>query len=642
MGEALAFDSLPASPVPPQPLADDMRVGTVLRQAARVMPMNRVALSARASAADTAAVEAVAGKATAAKQKVLIVGGVAGGASCAARLRRLTEDAEITIFERGPHVSFANCGLPYYIGDVIKEQSSLLVANAAKFNKWFNVNVQEGTEVVSIDRAARTVTARDVNTGETTTHAYDQLVLSPGANAIRPPLPGIDLPGIFTLKTIPDANAIKAWIATASAARAEGAAAAPAPLRAVVVGGGFIGLEAVENLVHKGIKTSIVEMLPQVMPPFDPEMVEPAHERLRAAGVELHLGDGVAGFEAAAPGGGGGLVVRTQSGKAYPADLVVLAIGVRPETSLARQAGLTLGKRGGIAVDDHMRTSDPHIFAVGDAVEIKDFVTGEATLIPLAGPANRQGRIAADVIAGAQPSVFRGSQGTGVVGLFGLTLASTGASEKTLKRLGIEHEKIYIHINNHAGYYPGAKQIDIKLLFSPKDGRILGMQAVGEEGVEKRVDVVAMAIQMGGTVFDLEEAELCYAPQYGSAKDPVNIAGMVAANMVRGLHPATNWDQADLQELAKEEGAMLVDVREPSELQSRGYVAGAVNMPMSSLRQQLAQLSDKTKKVYVYCQVGQRGYYATRQFLLHGFDATNVSGGFKSFMQIPGNKPAKL
>ncbi|PNW82038.1 hypothetical protein CHLRE_06g271200v5 [Chlamydomonas reinhardtii] len=553
-------------------------------------------------------------------KKVLIVGGVAGGASCAARLRRMDEKAEITIFERGPYVSFANCGLPYYVGEIIKEQSALLVANAAKFNKWFNVDVKESTEVVSIDRQAKQVVARDVKTGAETTYPYDYLVLSPGGNAVRPPLPGVDLPGIFSVKTIPDANAIKNWIAEKDAKTA------------VVIGGGFIGLEMIENLVHRGIKTSLVEMLPQVMPPYDPEVVEPVHERLRAKGVELHLGDGVAGFEAGP--GGKGLVVKTASGKAHAADLVVLAIGVKPETSLAKAAGLELGGRGGIKTDAHMRTSDPAIFAVGDAVEVKDYVTGEMTLIPLAGPANRQGRIVADVITGNEPSTFRGSQGTSVLGLFGMTLAATGASEKTLKRIKRDYKKVYLHINNHAGYYPGAKQIDMKLLFDPKDGKILGMQASGEDGVEKRVDVVAFALQKGATVFDLEEAELCYAPQFGSAKDPVNMIGMVAANVMRGMHPLTNWDELDLQQVAADPNAVLVDVREPAELEKVGKVAGCVNMPLSSLRQALGTLQDKDKKYYVYCQVGLRGYVATRQFLQNGFDAINVSGGYKSFQQI--------
>ncbi|GFR43426.1 hypothetical protein Agub_g4507 [Astrephomene gubernaculifera] len=597
--------------------------------AARTFPLQRAsrALSLFCSAT-------MASDAAAAKKRVLIVGGVAGGASCAARLRRLDEKAEITIFEKGPYVSFANCGLPYYVGEVIKEQSSLLVANAAKFDKWFNVAVKENTEVVSIDRKAKTVVARDVTTGTDTVHPYDYLVLSPGGNAVRPPLPGIDLPGIFSIKTVPEANAIKSWIAEKGVKRA------------VVIGGGFIGMEMVENLVHRGIECDLVEAMNQVMPPFDPELVEPVHERLRSKGVTLHLGDAVAGFEPGTSGadgsskeeGAGLLRVLTKSGKKLEADLVLLVIGVRPETTLARQAGLTLGARGGIQVDEQMRTSDPDIFAVGDAVEVKEVVTGEQTLIPLAGPANRQGRIVADVITGNEPSRFRGSQGSSVLGLFGLTLAGTGASEKTLKRLGLSYDKVYLHANNHAGYYPGARQMDLKLLFDPKDGRVLGMQAVGEEGVEKRVDVVAMAIQKGATVFDLEEAELCYAPQFGSAKDPVNLAGMVAANSLRGTHPLVHWDRVDLGALLAEPGAVLVDVREPGELVKVGSVAGAVNMPLSGLRQQLQQLSQQegadAKKYYIYCQVGLRGYLATRQFLQAGLDAVNISGGFKSFQQV--------
>ncbi|WIA16691.1 hypothetical protein OEZ85_013349 [Tetradesmus obliquus] len=547
--------------------------------------------------------------------KVLVVGGVAGGASAAARLRRLTEAAEITIFERGPYVSFANCGLPYFIGDIIEEESKLLVATPAKFKKWFNVDVQDNTEVISIDRKAKTITARNVLTGEQRSHAYDALVLSPGAAPLKPPLPGVDLPGIFSVKTVPDSRAIKAWIAEHSVKQA------------VVVGGGFIGIEMVENLVHRGIKTTLVEMLPQVMPPFDPEMVEPVHERLAAKGVELCLGDGLKAFEQQA--GGNGLVVHTASGKALPADLALLVVGVRPETSLAKEAGLTLGQRG-IAVDAHMRTSDPSIYAVGDAVEIKDWVTGQQTLIPLAGPANRQGRIAADNIAG-RSSTFRGSQGSSVVGIFGLTLAGTGASEKTLKRLSIPYRKVYIHAGHHAGYYPGAKTIDLKLLFSPEDGKVLGCQAVGEEGVEKRVDVVAAFMQKGGTVFDLEEAELCYAPQYGSAKDPVNLAGMVASNVMRGDHPVEHWDAVDWPAVAADPSALIVDVREPGEV-ARGAVEGAVNFPLSSLREKLHELP-QDKKLYVYCQVGLRGYNATRQLLLAGKDAVNVSGGFRSWQQ---------
>lgn len=546
--------------------------------------------------------------------KVLVVGGVAGGASAAARLRRLTEKAEIIIFEKGPYVSFANCGLPYFVGDVITEEAKLLVANAAKFKKWFNISVLENTEVTAIDRDAKTVTSKNVVTGEQQQHSYDALVLSPGATAIKPPLPGVNLPGIFQMKTIPDTQAVKSWISQHDAKEA------------VVVGGGFIGIEMIENLVHLGLRVTLVEMLPQVMPPYDPEMVEPIHAKMKAKGVELCLGDGVKGFEQQA--GKQGLVVNTASGKKIPADLVMLVIGVKPTVDLAKAAGLKLGDRGGIRVDEHMRTSDASIYAVGDAVEVLDWVTGEYSLVPLAGPANRQGRIAADNIAG-RSSTFRGVQGTSVVGIFGMTLASTGASEKTLKRVGIPYKKIYIHANNHAGYYPGALAIDLKLLFSPEDGKILGCQAVGEaEGVEKRVDVVSAFMQKGGTVYDMEEAELCYAPQYGSAKDVVNFAGMVAANTLRGDHPVEHWDAVDWDVVRSDPLALIVDVREPSEY-ANGRIEGAVNYPLSSLREKIPELP-QDKKLYVYCQVGLRGYNATRQLLLAGLDAVNISGGFKS------------
>eukprot|EP00775_Hariotina_reticulata_P002903 gene2903-3191_t len=543
-------------------------------------------------------------------QKVLIIGGVAGGASAAARLRRLTETADITIFEKGPFVSFANCGLPYFVGNVIEEESKLLVASASKFKKWFNVDVLENTEVISIDRQAKLVVARSAVTGGTTTFSYDALVLSPGAAAVKPPLPGIDLPGIFQMKTVPDSKAVKAYIASKNVKEA------------VVVGGGFKGIEMTENLVHLGIKTTLVEMLSQVMPPFDPEMVQPVHEKLQQKGVKLHLGDGVKAFKQVDPSSGK-LSVLTSSGTEIAADMVMLVMGVRPETNLAKSAGLELGPRGGIKVDHHMRTSDPDIYAVGDAVEVQDWVSGQAALIPLAGPANRQGRIAADNIAGRK-STYRGSQGTSVVGIFDLTLAGTGANEKTLKHTQIPYNKIYIHANQHAGYYPGAKTIDFKLLFSP--------DAVGEaEGVEKRVDVVSAFMQKHGTVFDLEEAELCYAPQYGSAKDVINLAGMVAGNVLRGDHPVVHWDEQDWADLGRDPRALLVDVREPAEV-ARGALEDAVNFPLSSLREHLHELP-KDKKLYVYCQVGLRGYNATRQLLLAGLDAVNVSGGYRSYQQ---------
>jgi NADPH-dependent 2,4-dienoyl-CoA reductase/sulfur reductase-like enzyme/rhodanese-related sulfurtransferase len=547
------------------------------------------------------------------KPRILVVGGVAGGASCAARARRLSEDAEIMIFERGPYVSFANCGLPYYVGDVITDERSLLVATPELFKRRFNIEVRLQSEVRAIDRARQEIEVKNVVTGETYPERYDALVLAPGSAPIRPPLPGIDLPGIFTLRTIPDSRQMKQWITERKVEKA------------VVVGGGFIGLETTENLVRRGISVTIIEMLPQVMPPIDREMAVPVQDRLAANGVSLHLGDGVARFDQNPDGHT--IAVATKSGASFNCDMVLLAIGVRPETTLAREAGLEIGQLGGIRVNDHMRTSEEHIWAVGDAVEVRDFVTGDWSLIPLAGPANRQGRIAADVILG-RDARFRGVQGTAVCRVFDITVAATGASEKTLVRRGIggqpaQYEKIFLHPGHHANYYPGAKPITIKLIFSTKDGRILGAQAVGEEGVEKRIDSIAMAIQRGCTVFDLEEAELCYAPQFGTAKDPVNLAGMIAANVIRGDAPVAHWKDAF------ESKALILDVREPGEFKM-GHVEGAVNIPLNSLRVRMNELP-RDREILVYCAVGQRSYYASRALRLHGFNARNISGGMRSY-----------
>jgi len=544
------------------------------------------------------------------KQRILIVGGVAGGASCAARTRRQSESAEIIIFDRGPFVSFANCGLPYYVGDVITDEKKLLVANTELFKQRFNIEVRLENEVLEIDRDAREISVKDLNSGQVYQERYDALVLAPGASPLRPPLPGIDLPGIFALRTIPDSRRIRNWIVERQVKQA------------VIVGGGFIGLEMAENLVKRGIAVTLLEMLPQVMPPLDAEMVTPVHDRLTANGVQLRLGDGVTGFEQTREGT---LIVSTKSGEKHPADLVILGIGVRPETKLAKDAGLDIGDRGGIRVNEQMRTNDDHIWAVGDAVEVRDWVTGEWILIPLAGPANRQGRVAADAICG-RDTTFRGVQGTTVCGVFDLIVAATGASEKTLKRVGMAYEKVYLHPGHHVGYYPGARPINIKLLFSPQEGRILGAQAVGEEGVEKRMDVIAMALQNRATVFDLEEAELCYAPQFGAAKDPVNLAGMVAANVLRGDAPIIHWDK-----LAEEE-ALLLDVREVGEFEA-GHVEGALNIPLTQLRDRVHELP-KDQKIAVYCQVGQRAYYATRALRLQGFDAHNLTGGFKTYKAV--------
>lgn len=550
-------------------------------------------------------------------KKIVIVGGVAGGASCAARCRRLDEAAEILVLDRGPYVSFANCGLPYYVGDVIKDEAKLLVANPALFRDRFQIEVRTQHEVVAIDRKAREIEVRDLATGRSYREPYDALVLSPGAAAVRPPLAGIDLPGIFVVRTIPDSRQIRAWIDEKAAKSA------------VVVGGGFIGLEMAENLVHRGLSVTVVEMLNQVMPPLDPEMAKPVQEHLEKHGVKVALGDGVEGFESQA----GQLVVTTKSGVRHAGDLVILAIGVRPETELAKAAGLELGGRGGIRVNEQMRTSDPNIWAVGDAVEVKDVVTGEWTLIPLAGPANREGRIAADGICG-RDSRFRGVQGTAICGVFGLAVASTGASEKSLRRAGItDYDKVYLHPANHVGYYPGAKPIHLKLLFRKSDGRILGAQAVGEAGVDRRIDVIATAIQFHGTVFDLEESELSYAPQFGGAKDPVNYAGMIAANSLRGDHPLADW-----KELLPG-SAMLVDVRDPDEFEE-GHLPGAVNLPLNELRARLDELP-RDRELWLYCRVGQRGYYATRLLLQHGFRAKNLPGGILThdFIEAASSQP---
>jgi len=546
------------------------------------------------------------------KPRILIVGGVAGGASCAARARRLSEKAEIIIFERGSYVSFANCGLPYYVGDVITDERDLLIATPELFKKRFNIEVRVRSEVRSIDREKHEIEVRNDETGKVYREKYDALVLAPGAAPVRPPIPGIDLSGIFSLRTIPDSRQIRERIAERKAKRA------------VVVGGGFIGMEMTENLVRRGISVTIVEMLAQVMPPVDPEMAVPIQEQLTANGVSLCLSDGVAGFEQDPEGNT--ISVITKSGGRYVCDMVLLAIGVRPEITLAKEASLEIGRLGGIRVNDQMRTSDKGIWAVGDVVEVRDFVSGEWSLFPLAGVANRQGRIAADVILGREAR-FRGVQGTIVCKVFNITVAATGMTEKSLNRRKLSgqedhYEKIYLHPDHHSNYYPGAKPITMKLIFSTEDGRVLGAQAVGEEGVEKRIDVIAMAIQQGATVFDLEEAELCYAPQFGAAKDPVNIAGMIAANVLRGDAPAAHWADVRCSQ------SYVLDVRETREF-DLGHVEGANNIPLHSLRDSMSRLP-RDREILVYCAVGQRSYYASRALRLNGFSARNISGGMKT------------
>jgi NADPH-dependent 2,4-dienoyl-CoA reductase/sulfur reductase-like enzyme/rhodanese-related sulfurtransferase len=557
--------------------------------------------------------------------KVIIVGGVAGGASCAARLRRLDEKAEIIMVERGPYVSYANCGLPYYLSGVIEKESSLLVASVQMFRSQFTIDARVNCEAISVSPKEKTVQLRNVATDEVTTESYDKLVLSPGAPSVRPALPGIDLPGIFQVRTVPDARAIREWIERGTEFLAgmynySGIQFVKPVRRAVVIGGGFIGLETAENLIHAGFEVTLVEMLDQVLAPLDREFARLVEEHMKRHGVRLALGDGVAEFKQL---DGGALEVRTKSGKTYPADVVILALGVRPDTGLARQAHLEIGERGGIRVDDQMRTSDPDIFAVGDAIEVKDFVTGQWSLVALAGPANRQGRIAADVIAGRN-SKFRGSQGTSIIGLFGGAAAWTGVTEKALRKLGDDdYEKIYIFPNSHAGYYPGARMIGMKVLFRKSDGRFLGAQAIGVDApaVDKRISALAMALQMGATIYDLEEAELCYAPQFGSAKDAVNFAGMVAADVLRGDMPLAHW-----QEIGDEtKDVFLLDVRQPVELVVES-VPGAVNIPLGELRARLAELP-QDREILVICRSAQRAYYATRILLANRFKARDISGG---------------
>jgi NADPH-dependent 2,4-dienoyl-CoA reductase/sulfur reductase-like enzyme/rhodanese-related sulfurtransferase len=546
------------------------------------------------------------------KKRILVVGGVAGGASCVARARRLSEADDIIMFDRGEYVSFANCGLPYYVGDVIKEEENLIVATPEMFRKRFKIDVRLQSEIVAVDRKNSRIQIKDIKTGEIYLEKYDVLVLAPGARAIKPKMPGIDLPGIFSLRTIPDSRQIKAWINGRNAKQA------------MVVGGGYIGMEMTENLFNLGLAVTIIEMQSQVMPLLDAEMASPIADELVKKGVTLCLDETVTGFEQNADGS---ISAKLKSGSIEKADIVILALGVRPEIKIAEAAGLEIGERGGIRVDKHMRTSDDKIWAVGDAVEVKDVVTGQWSVIPLAGPANRQGRIAADVIMGRNAE-FRGVQGTSVVGIMGLVVAFTGATEKTLRSMEIwdqpaPFEKIYLHPGHHVRYYPGASPINFKLIFSKADGRVVGAQAIGKEGVEKRIDVISMAIQKNATVFDLEEAELCYAPQFGSAKDPVNIAGMIAANVLRGDAPIVHWDELN------EKPVFMLDVRDPSEYR-HGHIKGAVNIPLDELRERMGEVP-KDQEVWTYCFVGQRSYYAARALSQYGYDIKNLSGGFKTF-----------
>ena len=541
-------------------------------------------------------------------KRIVIIGGVAGGASAAARARRLSEDAQITLIERGDHISFANCGLPYHIGEAIPDREKLLVQTPEMMKKRFRIDVRVRCEATGIDRQAKTVTVRNLNDDSEETLPYDALILSPGARPKRPPIPGIDLPGVMTLRNIADMDAIKQAVDDGGVSRA------------VVVGGGYIGLEMVEALRHRDVPTTLVELEDQVFILADREMVAPVHQQLQLHCVDLRLKTGVAAIEKS----GDGLTVVLTDGARVAAGLVVMSIGVEPEAWLAREAGLEVGETGGILVDSHQQTSDPNIFAVGDASEVTHFVSGQKALVPLAGPANRQGRIAADNIFG-RDSTYTASQGTAICKVFDLAVGLTGLSETALKRMGMEYEAVHIHPMSHAGYYPGAKPLSLKLLFSPKDGKILGAQAVGAEGVDKRIDLIAVAMRAGLTVEALSELELSYAPPYGSAKDPVNYAGFAAQNILEGDVDVCHADE--ITDPAEDQ--FVLDVRMPAEVEA-GIIPEATVIPLDELRERLDELP-RDREILVYCQVGLRGYLASRILMQNGFRCRNLSGGYKTW-----------
>ncbi len=540
-------------------------------------------------------------------KKVVIVGGVAGGATTAARLRRLDEQTEIVMIERGEYISFANCGLPYYIGGAIQERDALLVQTVEGMSKKFNMDIRNLSEVTRIDRERKVVEIKNLKTGETYEESYDVLVLSPGASPIKPPIPGInEAEALFTLRNIPDTDKIKAYVDEQQ------------PKKATVIGGGFIGVEMAENLWERGVEVTLVEMADQIMAPIDFEMASILHQHLREKGVNLVLEDGVKSFEK------NGRIINLNSGKQIDTDLVILAIGVAPENKLAKEAGLELGLRGAIRVNERLQTADESIYAIGDAIEVKDYINGQATHIPLAWPANRQGRIVADHINGID-SKYQGTLGTSIAKVFDMTVAATGNNEKTLKRLGISYDVVHVHPSSHAGYYPGAFPIALKLIFDRETGRIFGAQAVSYDGADKRIDVLATAIKGGMTIFDLPDLELAYAPPYSSAKDPVNMAGYAAKNIAEGLVETVQWHEIN-DILA--DGGYLIDVREPIE-RDMGMIEGSVNIPLGELRDRLDEIP--TKEVYVYCQVGLRGYLATRILMQAGFKVRNLDGGYKTY-----------
>jgi len=543
--------------------------------------------------------------------KIAIVGGVAGGASAAARARRLDEKAEITIYEKGEYVSFANCGLPYHIGGVIQKRSSLLVMTPERFRERFNVNVETMTEVVSIDRKAKKIKVKKLSSGETEEREYDKLVLSPGSLPVRPPIPGADDSDVMTLWTMPDMDRIKAVVDSGIKS-------------AVVIGGGFIGVEVAENLAFRGIDVSLVEMLPNILPQFDKEMAAPLHAEMERGGVKLYLDNGVTGISRARHESDTrencGMTVSLKNGEKLDTDLVIMAVGVRPNVELAKMAGLEIGQTGAIKVDPSMRTSDEDIFAVGDAIEVRNLAIGGEARIPLAGPANKQGRIAADNIFGLDRK-YEGSLGASICKVFGLAAASVGANERTLKNKGLEYLKTYLHPANHASYYPGADHLNVKVLFD-KNGKILGAQIVGADGVDKRIDVIAAAMKLDVDIRKLAELELSYAPPFGSAKDPVNFVGFVAGNILSGKTNPVFPDEIP-------HDAFLLDIREKAEVEV-GMIPGATHIPMGELRKRLDELP-KDREIIVYCRVGVRGYNVEQMLRANGFKARNLAGGISTW-----------
>ena len=538
-------------------------------------------------------------------KRILIVGGVAGGASAAARLRRLDETAEIIMFERGDYISFANCGLPYYIGGAIKNRDDLLLQTPESFKKRFNIEVRIRNEVTGIDSEKKQINVKNLSTGKTYTESYDKLILSPGAKPVKPPIPSIDSDRIFTLHNVPDTDLINDFIDKHK------------PKRAVIVGAGYIGLEMAENLRRRGILVAIVEMVDQVLPVMDKEMAGFIQPELQKHNVALWLDDAVANFRPS----NSKLMVGLKSGMELSCEMVILAIGVKPEVKLARQAKLEIGTTGGIKVNEKLQTSDPDIYAIGDAIEVRDFALNNPTLIPLAGPANKQGRMVADNICGGNRQ-YNGTQGTSILKVFDLTVAMTGASEKALAKTNMEYEKLYLHPANHVGYYPGAKQMHIKLLFTKPEGKILGAQIVGSQGVDRRIDIFAVAIRAGLPVFDLQELELAYAPPYGSGKDAVNMAGFAASNILDGTMDIVHWNQLD-------DTDYILDERTTGEF-NRGNVPSSVNIPVDEIRNRLNELPKNTV-INVYCGVGIRSYIACRILMQNSFVARNISGGYITY-----------